>query len=198
MLPRRPILIMSPSASAEVGSPTTQASSTSPRCRSHSSTFFVPLTATPSSSPVINRLIEPAKPVPRAARNRSAAAMKAAIAPFMSTAPRPHNSPSRRLAANGSNDQPSTGPVGTTSVCPAKHRLGRPLAEAGVEIGDRRGFLAVGAGIVEDETVAGKAEPFEPARDDVERALVLRRDARPPDQLGGEFDRVDRGHNARR
>ena len=59
MLPRRPILIMSPSSVAEVGSPTTQASSVSPRAFSHSSTFFVPLTATPSSSPVIRRLIEP-------------------------------------------------------------------------------------------------------------------------------------------
>ena len=44
----------------------------SPRraARSQSSTFLVPLTATPSSSPVINRLIEPAKSV--AARRQKA------------------------------------------------------------------------------------------------------------------------------
>ena len=40
---------------------------------------------------------------------------------------RPHSAPSARLAANGSNDHASAGPGGTTSVCPAKHRLGRPV-----------------------------------------------------------------------
>ena len=127
MLPRRPILIMSPSAVAEVGSPTRQASMVSPRCASHSSTFLVPLIATPSSSPVIRKLIEPVKLTPRLAMNASAAAMKAAIAPFMSTAPRPHSTSSCTAAPNGANDQASALPMGTTSVWPAKHRLGLPL-----------------------------------------------------------------------
>ena len=48
----------------EVGSPTTQQSRVSPRARSQSSTFFVPLIATPSSSPVMRRLIDPAKAAP--------------------------------------------------------------------------------------------------------------------------------------
>ena len=47
---------------------------------SQSSTLRVPLIAAPSSSPVIRKLIEPAKSRPRAARNCSAAAAKAAIA----------------------------------------------------------------------------------------------------------------------
>ena len=75
------------SSVAEVGSPTRQASSASPRDLSQSSTFLVPLTATPSSSPVINRLIEPCGGP--SARCCAAAATKAAMAPFMSQAPRP-------------------------------------------------------------------------------------------------------------
>jgi hypothetical protein len=89
MLPRRPILAMSPSALSLVGSPTTQASIFSPRAASACSIFFVPLMEGPSSSPVMSRLIEPWKAAPRADRKRSAAATKAAIAPFMSAAPRP-------------------------------------------------------------------------------------------------------------
>ena len=86
-------------------------------------------------------------------------------------------------------------PRGHDIGMPGEAQIGPALAEPCVEIGDRRGFLAVGAGIAEGETVADKAELFEPARDDVERPLVLRRNARPPDQLGGEFDGVDRNHN---
>jgi len=59
MLPRRPIFIMSPKRLELVGSPTTQASIVSPRSASAFSILTVPLTAGPSSSPVIRRLIEP-------------------------------------------------------------------------------------------------------------------------------------------
>ena len=90
MLPRRPIFIMSPKRLELVGSPTTQASIVSPRSASRFSIFTVPLTAGPSSSPVISRLIAPPKLVPRRATKRWAASVKAAIAPFMSAAPRPN------------------------------------------------------------------------------------------------------------
>ena len=56
---------------------------------SQSSTLVVPLTATPSSSPVIKRLIEPPKSRPRSSRKPATADTNAAIAPFMSDAPRP-------------------------------------------------------------------------------------------------------------
>ena len=65
MLPRRPIFIMSPKRLELVGSPTTQASIVSPRSASRFSILTVPLTAGPSSSPVIRRLIEPPKSRPR-------------------------------------------------------------------------------------------------------------------------------------
>ena len=55
-----------------------------PRSAIQSMIARVPWMAGPSSSPVISRLSVPAWPC-----TRSAAAMKAAIAPFMSTAPRP-------------------------------------------------------------------------------------------------------------
>ena len=90
MLPRRPIFIMSPKRLELVGSPTTQASIVSPRSASFFSILTVPLTAGPSSSPVIRRLIEPPKSRPRRARKRAQASVKAAIAPFMSAAPRPN------------------------------------------------------------------------------------------------------------
>ena len=90
MLPRRPIFIMSPKRLELVGSPTTQASIVSPRSARRFSILTVPLTAGPSSSPVIRRLIEPPKSPPRFLRKRVAASVKAAIAPFMSAAPRPN------------------------------------------------------------------------------------------------------------
>jgi hypothetical protein len=90
MLPRRPIFIMSPNFFEEVGSPTTQASIVSPRSARRFSILVVPLTAGPSSSPVISRLMAPPKSGPRFLRNRALASVKAAIAPFMSAAPRPN------------------------------------------------------------------------------------------------------------
>ena len=95
-----------------------------PLARIHSSTRTVPSTAGPSSSPVINRLIEPSGGP--SARCRAAAATKAAMAPFMSQAPRPYSTPLRTSAANGSDCQFAL-PAGTTSVWPAKQRCGDPV-----------------------------------------------------------------------
>ena len=113
---------MSPSLAGLVGSPTTQASRRSPRAFSQSSTFLVPLTATPSSSPVISRLTEPAGVRP-ASSSRATAATKAATAPFMSAAPRPYSLPFRTSPPKGSTDHAFRSPGGTTSVCPAKQKF---------------------------------------------------------------------------
>ena len=51
----------------------------------------------------------------------------AASALFMSAAPRPKSRPSRTVGLNGSLFHSSSGPVGTTSVWPAKHSTGPPL-----------------------------------------------------------------------
>ena len=124
-LPRRPILTMSPNASDELGSPTRQWSIASPSACSAATTALVPSTATPSSSPVISSdsepLTSPASSAP------AAAAMKAAMALFMSAAPRPISTPSSMRASNGSTRQAPASPTGTTSVWPAKQRLGRAL-----------------------------------------------------------------------
>ena len=58
------------------------------------------------------------------ATKRSQAVTKQAILVFMSAAPRPYNLPSRSVGSNGSESHFSTGPVGTTSVCPAKQTTG--------------------------------------------------------------------------
>ena len=57
----------------------------------------------------------------------SAAVTNAAIDAFMSQAPRPYSMPSRMTGTNGSLCQRSSGPVGTTSVWPAKHTTGRAV-----------------------------------------------------------------------
>ena len=90
-----------------------------------------PLMATLSSSPVIRNEIEPPPSFrglpPLAARWSSAAATLQAIAPFMSTAPRPNRTPSAMSPANGSCDHALMSPGGTTSVCPANIRCGEPV-----------------------------------------------------------------------
>ena len=53
--PRRPTLMVSPSTSRLLGSPRMQWSNFSPRSAAHCSSLTVPLTATPSSSPVIKQ-----------------------------------------------------------------------------------------------------------------------------------------------
>jgi len=133
------------------------------------------------------------KPGPRTARNRSAAAMNAAIALFMSD----RAAAAQLAAAQGCGkrlERPALGRAGWHHVgmAPAKKRLGPAAAETGVEVDNRRGRFAVGAGVVEDQAMAGEPEPFEAARDDVERALVVARDAGAADQLGCQFDRIDR------
>src|SRR4029079_6863004 len=59
-----------------------------------------------------------------AATNCSIATTNAASDDFMSAAPRPYRYPSRTVGSNGSDSQASSGPDGTTSVCPAKHTTG--------------------------------------------------------------------------
>ena len=95
---------------------------TSPFSAIQSRTLVVPLTAGPSSSPVISRLIDP-HTVP-AAMARDAASTNAPTAHFMSVAPRPYSTSSIISAPNGSTDQESGLPSGTTSVCPAKQKFG--------------------------------------------------------------------------
>ena len=61
-----------------------------------------------------------------------------------------------------------------------KAQIGPAGAPTGVEINDR-----VAAGIVEYQAMANEAEPFEPCRDDIQRALA----ALPPQasyKLSGE------------
>ena len=88
------------------------------------SSLTVPLTAMPSSSPVIRNEIEPFGLPPCAARWSSVAASAQAIAPFMSTAPRPYSTPPAISPANGGCDQSPASPGGTTSVWPANIRCG--------------------------------------------------------------------------
>src|SRR5436190_473929 len=67
-----------------------------------------------------------------------------------------------------------------------KAQIRPAITPARVEVGDRLvTFLGEG------QRMAGESEPFEPPGDDVERTLILRRHARPADQLGGERDRID-------
>src|SRR6266699_5476333 len=96
----------------------------SPRPFSSSTTFAVPFTAGPSSSEVIRRAIDPLWEGCFATKC-SAATTKAAIEVFMSAAPRPKSLPSRSVGAKGSACHRSSGPGGTTSVCPTKHSKGR-------------------------------------------------------------------------
>src|SRR5207237_496913 len=88
-----------------------------------STTRAVPSIDGPSSSEVMRSAIEPPWSG-RSATKRSAATTKAAIEDFMSAAPRPKSLPSRMLGTKGSECHSPSGPVGTTSVCPAKQTTG--------------------------------------------------------------------------
>jgi hypothetical protein len=66
--PRRPSLMVSPSSATLPGSPRMQCENFSPRSAAHFSSLMVPLTAIPSSSPVIRNEIEPLGLPPFAAR----------------------------------------------------------------------------------------------------------------------------------
>ena len=56
--------------------------------------------------------------------SRAAAAVKQAMAPFMSAAPRPNSAPSMTSPSNGPAVQAPASPTGTTSVWPAKQKFG--------------------------------------------------------------------------
>src|SRR3954468_3000780 len=88
-----------------------------------STTRAVPSTEGPSSSEVMRSAIEPAWSG-RSATKRSAATTNAAMEDFMSAAPRPNSLPSRTVGTNGSECHSESGPVGTTSVWPAKQTTG--------------------------------------------------------------------------
>ena len=121
-LPRRPIFTISPTFSGLVGSPTKQWSKISPLSFSHSNTLRVPFIPTPSSSPVIRKLIEPGFFLPSDSSNRryrSTATTNAPMAPFISTAPRPCKKPFCTTASKGGCCQSLGSPTGTTSVWPA-------------------------------------------------------------------------------
>ena len=78
-------------------------------------TFFVPLIAIPSSSPVINKLIEPLNFL-FFFLNLLTAATKQAIEAYISLAPRPINLLFLTAGLNGSTLQSPMFPGGTTSV----------------------------------------------------------------------------------
>src|SRR5260370_38399665 len=61
-------------------------------------------------------------------------------------------------------------------------QIGAPIAAAGVKIID----------IAKDQAVTVEPQPLQCSGDEVERALVLRGDARAADQRRGEFRRVER------
>jgi hypothetical protein len=87
-LPLRPILIISPNRFGFVGSPTKQKFIFSFFLLRYSTTFFVPFTASPSSSPVINKLIDPLNLL-FFDKKVLTAETKAAIELFISFAPLP-------------------------------------------------------------------------------------------------------------
>src|SRR5919108_91501 len=96
------------------------------RCFRRSTTRAVPSTDGPSSSEVRRRAMLP-RWLGRSAMKRSAATTNAAIEDFISAAPRPKSLPSRMVGTKGSECHSLSGPVGTTSVWPAKHTRGWPL-----------------------------------------------------------------------
>src|SRR3954453_3522447 len=61
------------------------------------------------------------------------------------------------------------------------------VAQAGGEVGDPLGPV-----LAEHQSMTGEAQLLQCAGDDVERAFVLRGDARAADQRGGERHRVER------
>ena len=115
MLPRLPILIISPSLFGLVGSPTKQKFIFSLFLFRYSTTLFVPLIAIPSSSPVISKLIEPLNFL-FLALNLLTAATKQAIEAYISLAPLPINLLFLTVGLNGFTLQSLMFPGGTTSV----------------------------------------------------------------------------------
>ena len=189
-LPRRPILIMSPSDATLVGSPTRHASSFSPRDASHSSTFRVPLIETPSSSPVMRRLIEPPKFVPRARdelRRRRGETRHRRLH-VGGAAPDQHavaHDGRERIAGPGlaRAGRHHVGMAGETEIAARR-------TDARIKIEDR-----IGAGLGKFLELAAEAEFFQRAGEMRQRARVGGRDAGRADQRLGQRQRVNRcGH----
>ena len=139
-VPRRPFLIMSPSAldRRRLADDAVVDARRRPR-RGCSTTRTVPSTAGPSSSEVSSSAIEPGADG-CAATKASMAVTKAASEPFMSAAPRPYSQPSRSIGTNGS-ARPSC------STRAGRHDVGVPgeadqrarVAAARPEVGDAAG-----------------------------------------------------------
>ena len=178
-LPRRPILMVSPSRTGQVGSPTRQKSGTWPVAAIHCSTRTVPSVAGPSSSPVISRLIEPCI---GPARWRATAATKAAMAPFMSQAPRPYSTPSRISPPNGAACVQLASPAGTTSVWPAKQKCGAVAADPREQVLD----------LAEAQPRHRETQPFQRAAQHIHRPGIGRRDRGAADQRLRQSDGIGR------
>ena len=129
----------SPTRVVEEGSPTKHISIFSLRASSVSTTLTVPLCAGPSSSAVIKKAMEPLWSGCFSTK-RSTAMIIEANEPFMSAAPRPCNMPSMILGSNGGLSQFASGPVGTTSVWPAKQirGLASPLRDQKLSTSPKR------------------------------------------------------------
>ena len=121
--PRRPFFMTSPRRSELVGSPTRHQSITSSLAPKVSTTRTVPSTAGPSSSLVSSNAIEPGW-AGWVSTKRWQAVTMAATLPFISAAPRPCSIPSITSPEKGGYTQSASGPVGTTSVCPANTNNG--------------------------------------------------------------------------
>ena len=70
-----------------------------------------------------------------------------------------------------------------------KAQIGPAGAVAGVEVGDRVAAILA----AKNQPMTGEAKLLELPGDNVERALVARRDTRPADQFGGERCRIEGG-----
>ena len=142
--PRRPFFTTSPTRLVLDGSPTMHQSRRSPRAARRSTTALVPWWAGPSSSLVMRKAMAPLCSG-WSATKRSTATIIDARLPFMSAAPRPQSMPwSSIRASKGWCCQACSGPVGTTSVCPAKHSTGpspprraQKLSTSSMRIGSR-------------------------------------------------------------
>ena len=117
-----------------------------------------------------------------AATNVSIAVTKAASEAFMSAAPRPYSQPSRSTGTNGSDVHCSRGPVGTTSVCPAKQTSGPRVAAPRPEIGDA----------AHGDRLAAKAQRCQAGRQQLLAAGVVGRDRRAGRSVRGSGQRWGR------
>ena len=124
--PRRPFFITSQTLLVLEGSPTKHQSIFSLRASRVSITFTVPSCAGPSSSLVIRNAILPLC-FGFCLMNLSQAVTMQAIELFISAVPRPYKRPSSIVGSKGGCFQFSSGPVGTTSVWPAKAKRGPSL-----------------------------------------------------------------------